>query len=748
MTRLAHTPARVLRMADVAAPQAVNIRLRPGGMTAETDDPQLIFKPAEPIPAGWYRFSAVLDIEGEEVEPQVYFDFGGGFMEVFSARLKRTGRGRRYALDLKLPFAALLVRIDPTDRRGDFTLSDFAAEPLPAPRVAAALARHGLTVAGADPWHFFTRLPTYLGALGKPYFLRLSIPNALAGGYSVSYNDWIDRHDFRPARDTARLRDLLSLLEAPPLISVLMPVYNTPERLLEEAIESVRAQIYPHWQLCIADDCSTKLYVRRLLERYAARDSRIRVVFRKANGHISRATNSAFELAEGEWIAMLDHDDVLRPHALAEVALEIAAHPGAQIVYSDEDKLDAHGHRCDPFFKPNFSRELFRSQNYLNHLTVHRADNIRAVGGWRPGFEGSQDYDLNLRIIERIDEAAIRHIPKVLYHWRAVEGSTASAGSAKSYAFTAGLRALREHVERLGLPATADEAPGTPFYRMRFSVPQPPPLVSLIIPTRDRVELLRGCIDSIRARTDYPAYEIIVVDNGSVEPATHAYLDALRSEPGTRVLAWDKPFNYSAINNFAAAQAKGSILGLVNNDIVVISPGWLTEMVSWAAQDDVGCVGAKLYYGNDTIQHAGVILGIGGVAGHSHKHFPRDSPGYFGRLKLLQNLSAVTAACLVVRKSVFEAVGGLDAENLAVAFNDVDLCLKVRAAGWRNVWTPYAELYHLESVSRGAEDDPVKQARFAAETRTMRERWKDELDCDAAYSPNLSLTHEDFSIAQ
>jgi GT2 family glycosyltransferase len=745
MTRLAAAPARALRMVDAAAPQAVNIRLRPGGMTAETDDPQIIFKPAEPMPAGWYRFSVVVECE-EDVEPQVFFDFGSGFVEVFSARLKRTGRGHRYALDLKLPFAALLVRIDPTDRRGDFTLSDFVAEPLSAPRVAAALARHGLAVARADPRRFFTRLPTYLGALGKPYFLRLADPNAPAGGDSISYEQWLARHDFRPERDAARLRDRLSLLETPPLISVLMPVYNTPKRLLEEAIESVRTQIYPHWQLCIADDCSTKPYVRRLLERRAAQDPRIRVVFREANGHISHATNSAFELAEGEWIALLDHDDVLRPHALAEVALEIAAHPGAQIVYSDEDKLDAHGHRCDPFFKPEFSRELFRSQNYLNHLTVHRAENIRAVGNWRPGFEGSQDYDLNLRILERIDEASIRHIPKVLYHWRAVEGSTAAEGSAKTYAYTAGLRALQDHVARLGLPAVAEAAPGAPFYRLRYAVPEPAPLVSLIIPTRDHVDLLRGCIESIRARTDYPAYEIIVVDNGSVEPASHAYLDALRSEPGTRVLAWDKPFNYSAINNFAAAQARGSILGLVNNDIVVISPGWLTEMVSWAAQEDVGCVGAKLYYANETIQHAGVILGVGGVAGHSHKHFPRDGDGYFARLKLLQNLSAVTAACLVVRKSVYEAVGGLDEQNLPVAFNDVDFCLKVRDAGWRNVWTPYAELYHLESVSRGTEDDPVKQARFAGEVRFMRGKWGDSLDRDPYYSPNLTLSEEDFSL--
>jgi GT2 family glycosyltransferase len=471
----------------------------------------------------------------------------------------------------------------------------------------------------------------------------------------------------------------------------------------------------------------------------------VKLIFHEKNAGISAATNSAFSIASGEWIALLDHDDVLSRAALAEVALCIASHPEAEIIYSDEDKLNSAGERFDPYFKPDFSRELFRSQNYLNHLTVHRAGNIRAVGGWRTGYEGSQDYDLNLRIMERIDAARIRHIPKILYHWRAVEGSTALAGSEKGYAYAAGLRALAEHVQRTGLPASVEGAPGTPYYRLRFAIPEPAPLVSLIVPTKDKVDLLRGCLESIFDHTSYGNYEVIVVNNNSSGEKTHAYLSHIKEKKGVRVIDYQKPFNFSAINNYAVARARGSIVGLINNDIEVISPDWLTEMVSWAVQPDIGCVGAKLYYANDTIQHGGVILGIGGVAGHSHKYFPREHPGYFSRLKVVQNLSAVTGACLLVRKDVYEAVGGLNEDALTVAFNDVDFCLKVREAGYRNVWTPYAELYHLESESRGAEDNPDKVRRFQQEIRYMQERWS--LDDDPFYSPHLSLEREDFSIS-
>ncbi len=419
----------------------------------------------------------------------------------------------------------------------------------------------------------------------------------------ISVTERLDRHYLD------RLRRSVEALEKKPLISVLMPVYNTNEGDLRDALESVLAQIYPNWELCIADDASTKAGVCQILAEYCARDARIKVARRKTNGHIAAASNTALELVSGEWTALLDHDDILRPHALAEVALEIARHPECELIYSDEDKLGPDGKRLDPFFKPDFSRELFRSQNYLNHLTVHRTKNIRAVGGWRTAYNGSQDYDLNLRIFERIEPSQIRHIPKILYHWRVSTGSTAGGTRLKNYAYANGLKALSEHISRCGLDASVAAAPGVPYFRLRHALPDPLPLVSLIIPTRDGANLLRRCIRSIRDKTTYANFEIIVIDNGSSDREALDYLREIEEIAGVRVLRYDRPFNFSAINNFAVAEAAGSIVGLINNDIEVISPDWLGEMVSWAIQPDVGCVGAKLIYANETIQHAGVILG-------------------------------------------------------------------------------------------------------------------------------------------
>ena len=559
------------------------------------------------------------------------------------------------------------------------------------------------------------------------------------------YQKWIEQHEQVTAKSRAALRRRLSALSRRPLISILMPTYNTKIELLRAAIESVLGQAYQEWQLCIADDASTDPEVRKTLDRYAEANERIKVVYRDEQGGISKASNSALEIASGTWVAMLDHDDLLAPQALLSVAETIKAKPDAQVIYSDEDKITETGRRFRPYFKPDFSLELFRSQNYLNHLTVHRTANIRSVGGWRASFEGSQDYDLSLRIIEQISPSSVHHIPDVLYHWRAVTGSTALALSEKGYAYTAGLRALNDHVNRLGLCALVEEAPGVPYYRLRFAPPRPTPLVSIIISSRDRVDLLRMSVGSILAKTSYEPFEILVIDNGSVEDETKAYLAELAKDPRVRVLPYPKPFNFSAINNFGANAAKGDILALLNNDIEVIAPDWLSEMVSFAAQKEIGCVGAKLYYPNQTIQHAGVVLGIGGVAGHAHKYFPPYSAGYFGRLRLVQNFSAVTGACLVVRKALYLEVGGLD-ETLTVAFNDVDFCLKVREAGYRNVWTPYAELIHHESLSRGYEDTRERRRRFRSEIAFMKEKWGDTLDADPFYSPHLTREREDFSI--
>ncbi|MGA9032921.1 MAG: glycosyltransferase [Sulfuricaulis sp.] len=573
-----------------------------------------------------------------------------------------------------------------------------------------------------------------------------TIPTPGSGEFDRNdYDEWIRRYDTLTDESRATMHARIDGFSHKPRISVVMPTYNPKPEWLSQAIESVRKQIYPHWELCIADDASTDQSVRPALERYARDDSRIKVVFREQNGHISAASNSALDLATGEWVVLLDHDDLLTEHALFWVADAINQNPDVRLIYSDEDKIDKAGRRISPYFKCDWNVDLFYSHNLITHLGVYRSELLREIGGFREGLEGAQDYDLALRCIERIAPKQIHHIPRVLYHWRMHTESTAQSLDAKPYAMFAGERALNEHFQRLGVKAEA-KFDGHGF-RVRRSLPDTLPMVSLIIPTRNGLHLIRQCVESILKKTSYSNYEILIVDNGSDEPAMLKYLKQLELEKKAQVVRDACPFNYSALNNAAVKVARGEIVGLLNNDIEVISPDWLSEMVSHALQPDVGVVGARLWYPNETLQHGGVILGVGGVAGHSHKHLPRHHPGYFGRASIVQSLSAVTAACLVTRKAIYEDVGGLNETDLQIAFNDVDFCLRVREAGYRNIWTPYAELYHHESASRGYEDSPEKQARFAKEVQYMKQRWGDLLLNDPAYSPNLTLNHEDFCLA-
>ncbi|VTU15249.1 glycosyltransferase family 2 protein [Variovorax sp. RA8] len=564
------------------------------------------------------------------------------------------------------------------------------------------------------------------------------------GGYN-NYDNWVRKHDTLTPELLEKLARRVKAMAGGPLISVVMPTYNPNPAWLREAIESVRAQIYPNWELCIADDASTSKDVREVLEAYSRSDARIKVVFRPQNGHISASSNSAIELATGSWLALMDHDDLLPPHALFCVAECIVAHPDARLIYSDEDKIDEGGHRFGPYFKPDWNVDLFRSQNMFSHLGVLATDLVREVGGFRVGLEGSQDWDLVLRCMERVEPRQIRHIPRVLYHWRVHGESTAKSMGAKPYAAVAGERALNEHLARTGVQGAAEYL-GFGF-RVRYALPQALPQVSLIIPTRNALQLVRQCIESIEAKTSYANYEIILVDNGSDDPSALAYFKELGTRPNIRVLRDDRPFNYAALNNAAVAQARGELVALVNNDIEVITPDWLSEMVSIALQPGVGAVGARLWYPNMTLQHAGVILGVGGIAAHAHRGMPAGREGYGGRAGLIQSFSAVTAACLVMRKSIYEQVGGFDEVNLQVAFNDVDFCLRVSEAGYRIVWTPYAELMHHESATRGKDLSPEKRARFEREVAYMHQRWDHVLQNDPAYSPNLMLAREDFSYA-
>ena len=590
-------------------------------------------------------------------------------------------------------------------------------------------------------WHCFAT-PTARVGVEIPAHLRRD------------YASWVERFDTPPLEELVGLRAELETLPAAqrPLISVLLPVYNTPEQWLVKAIESVRDQLYPHWELCIADDASREPQVRRVLEDYALRDNRIKVTFRETNGHISASSNSALDLATGEFAALLDHDDELAPRALADVVLALARQPDLEFLYSDEDKIDELGRRYDPYFKPDWNPDLLLGQNYTCHLSVFRTARLRAIGGFRTGFEGSQDWDLTLRFITGLAAARIHHIPRVLYHWRAIPGSTALVIDQKSdYPFIAAKKALADHLARTQVAAELAPVQGH-HWRIRRTLPSPAPKVSIIIPTKNAVDLLRLCVASILAKTTYPDFEIIVVNNRSDDDATLAYFQELPAL-GVRVLDYDAPFNFSALNNFAVRAAQGTVLAFLNNDLEVITGDWLDEMTTQALRPEIGAVGAMLYYPDDTVQHAGVVLGLtgpagrDGVAGHAFKSAPRGAEGQRNRLRLAQNYSAVTAACLVIRKDTFEAVGGFNEADLSVAFNDIDFCLRVQAAGYRNLWTPFAELYHHESANRGAEDTPEKLARFLREAAYMRREWGRLLDRDPAYNPNLTLRQEDFSLA-
>jgi glycosyltransferase involved in cell wall biosynthesis/LmbE family N-acetylglucosaminyl deacetylase len=613
----------------------------------------------------------------------------------------------------------------------------------------------GMTKSGKKAWRVFSR-EGWTGVKRRILFvgghrsvnacLKIRPDSALPEVDRNDYTEWLRRYDTLTDADRATIASKIAGFQAKPLISVVMPVYNPPVLFFEQALQSVRNQLYQNWELCIADDASTNPAVREILERHCREDHRIKAVYREQNGHISLASNSAIELAQGEFIALFDQDDLLTEHALYCVVNAINQHPDVGLLYSDEDKVDESNRRYQPYFKCGLNYELLLAQNIVSHLGVYRTDIVRTLGAFREGFEGAQDYDLVLRVIEKLQPDQVIHIPRVLYHWRAIAGSTALAEGEKKYAAGAGRKAVEEHLKRTGLAAEVMPAPEASSHnRIRFFCPSPQPLVSIIIPTRDRADLLGMCLDSLIQRTTYSNYEIIIIDNGSVEDATQQLFDRQPKDRVT-ILRDESPFNFSVLNNKAARAARGELLCLMNNDIEILTPDWLEEMVSFAARQDIGCVGARLWYPDGRLQHGGCVVGLGGVCGHSHKYLRQGDPGYFYRAVLHQSFSAVTAACLLVRRSVFEEVDGLD-EQLGVAFNDVDFCLRVHDAGYRNVWTPYAEMNHHESASRGAEDTPAKRERFLSEIRFFQSHWGKKLLNDSAYSPNLTLDYEDFSYA-
>ncbi len=559
------------------------------------------------------------------------------------------------------------------------------------------------------------------------------------------YAAWSELFFGLQEEDRALMRAHIDTFAYRPLISLLMPVYNPEPDFLVAAIESVRAQLYPHWELCIADDASTDRRIAEILHRYQQEDTRIEVVFREENGHISRASNSALALAQGEFIALLDNDDELSEDALFWVAEALQRHPEAGILYSDEDKIDAQGLRQDPYFKCDWDPFLFWGHNLITHLGVYRRELVAAVQGFRVGYEGSQDYDLAARVTERLAPEQIVHIPRVLYHWRISAGSTAAGVMEKPYARVAALKAVNEHLARLGLPARVESDPGKgSVQRVLLTKQETEPLVSIIIPTRNAAALVRTCVESIRTRTDYEPYEILLVDNGSDEAEALEYFQELSRQGLVRLLRDERAFNYSRLNNLAVAEARGEVVALLNNDTEVIAPQWLQDMVRLALMPGVGAVGARLLYGNKTLQHAGVVLGMAGGAAHVYMGFPAEALGYANLALLLRGYSALTAACLAVRRALYLEVGGLDEKRFPVGYNDVDFCLKLRQRGYRNVWAPEAKLFHHESLSRGDEDTHEKKARFWNELSLLKKRWPRVWYHDPAYNPQLTLSKIDY----
>lgn len=565
---------------------------------------------------------------------------------------------------------------------------------------------------------------------------------ATTSGLDDQYEIWLRNHTITGlAAD--RIRADARSLAYRPLISVIVPVFDPSLEWLNAAIESVRGQYYDNWQLCLADDCSHNAAIREVLRDYAASDGRIRIVFLDRNHGISAASNAALALAEGEFVAFLDHDDELKLNALYEIAVLLNQNSDLDLIYTDEDKRDPNGRLVQPFFKPDWSPDLLLSMNYVCHLAVYRRALVTELAGLRSEYDFSQDHDLLLRFSELTQRIA--HIPQPLYTWRMLPGSTARNADAKPAAREATINAITAALQRRGIAGRVAEGLWTSTYRVRYEI-HDEPLVSIIVLARKSRDAVVTCVTSVLERTRYKNYELLLVEDPETEAESLAFLGQFEANPRVRVLKLTSPLNSSALSNYAVGQALGEHILLLDSAIEVVDGGWLEAMVEHSQHPEVGAVGARLLYPDGRVQHGGLVLGIGGVAGHAHKHFPRDDIGYFFRAVVSQNFSAVTGTCLLMRRELYLAVGGLNAKELAAAFSDVDLCLRLREKGLLVVWTPYAELVLHESVNRAHDSTRQIQASLGSEMRYMHQRWGDLLTHDPYYNPNLTLEREDFSL--
>lgn len=681
------------------------------------------------------------DANSAPMMTRVYLDYGTGFDE--GRVLSFDNNVREVRLLLAYPELITRIRWDPDTRPSQFAVRSVVLRPLAdAARWPDEVAALGGTA--TDAIIIMKALSRITGRAATEE-LATTIQRRLPP--SIAYENWIDTYVTPLDDDHARIAAMIADMKMRPRFSFVMPTYNTPVELLTECLDSMLAQSYPNFELCIADDNSSDPAVAEILTAYAERDARVKIILRKQNGHISAATNTALTLATGDFIVLVDHDDLIPDYTLATVAWYINKHPDASVLYSDEDKIDMNGVRHAPYFKGEFSKFLVYGHNMISHLGVYRRSLVEEIGGFRMGLEGSQDYDLFLRCYERIGDAGVAHIPHVLYHWRTVPGSTSLSPDQKGYAAVAAEAAINGYFERnaVQMRSIAGVVPGLTGVKDTSERTTP---ISIIIPTKDGLDVLKPCIASIFAANPVNI-EVLILDNNSADPATLDYFAALQAEHSeVRVLHYPEPFNFSAINNFGATHATGDILCFLNNDTEVLAPGWLGRARMLLALPDVGLVGARLLFPDGHLQHFGIGLGMGahGIAGTPAAGLPAEELGYFGKAKLLQDVSAATAACLFTRKRDFDAIGGFDTV-FRVAYNDVDLCLRYRKAGWRIVVDPWIELLHRESRSRGSDKTGANVGRLEREADLMRERWGEVLSDDPFLSPNLSLDRSDFALA-
>lgn len=695
------------------------------------------------IKSGWYYLEAALMRNNGSRVASIVADFGGDTQKLLIPSILR-GSIREVIF---LPEGVKQLMWIPTAAPGFFSQSPLQLHQIS--QIESIFRRVYRVI--YDLWRF-----RHIPPAGRAGLTWASLLNNLQGSYEnsaklriqrLSGNDYaafIARYDTLTASDIRKIRRQVRALARKPLFTIIMPVHEASSEHLNASLVSIEAQLYGNWELIVACSPGVSDSVLALLRSKARNNPQIKIVSLDPNDSTVVKTtdllNCALAEAQGEWLIRVNPHDRLPKHALFYVATECINFPDAVFIYGDDDDIEADGQRSAPRFKPDWNPDLLTSHDYIRNPAVYLRARLTELGGYANGFDGAEGYEVALRYLKALPDCRIRHIPKILYHHHTRRSQLWNL----ELAHDAGRLALEGYFQGSSIIVENGAAPT--LYRVKHPLPCPRPLVSIIIPTRDKLSLLRACVQSVQQKTDYPDWELLIVDNGSVEPETHAYFDTLNADSRIRVLRYDAPFNYSAINNYAVSQARGEILALLNNDIEVISEDWLTEMVGHASRPMIGAVGAKLLYPDGTVQHAGVVLGIGGVAGHVHRFLAGDSPGYCHRSVVAQNLSAVTGACLVVRKRLYQEVGGLNQKNLHVAFNDIDFCLKLIVAGYKNVFTPFALLYHHESISRGADDTPEKKAIFAREVDYMKGRWQSILKSDFSYNQNLSIDVESFSL--